>query len=277
MRQMLGVLAMSMALGLFTLAKADITIYNSNPTPLPASLTSLGYQATQTAEFGELIQFATTYRDLKSVTVSMVNWAYQSMPESAGYSDPSGFSIPLTLNLYSVDPGYLVGGSLGTVTVTATIPWRPEPDPSCGGTAYKGSDGVCHNGALSQVTFDFSALRITLPDQIIFGLAYSTETWGAHPTGVTGPYDSLNFGLNTDAPSVGSNPAPGTAYWNTSTAAWYADNGDGGVGIFRQDTGWAPYNAAATFTAATPEPGSILLLGTLLVGVGAIVRKRKSA
>src|SRR5450432_1005528 len=122
MRRTLGVLAMSMVLGALTLAKADITIYNSNPNPLPANLPSLGYQANQTAEFGELIQFASTYRDLTTVTVSMSDWALRS-----GYPDlpDAGFSVPLTLNLYNVVASdNTVGTLIGTRTINPIIPWR---------------------------------------------------------------------------------------------------------------------------------------------------------
>src|ERR1017187_8083944 len=106
MRRTLGVLAISMVLGALTLARADVTIYNSNPSPGTPNLPSLGYQATQTAEFGELIQFASTERYLTSVTVSMSDWAlhsdYPTLPNA-------GFSVPLTLNLYNVGVGDTVG------------------------------------------------------------------------------------------------------------------------------------------------------------------------
>jgi hypothetical protein len=49
------------------------------------------------------------------------------------------------------------------------------------------------------------------------------------------------------SPSVGSNPFPDTAYWNTQTAANYADGGAGGVGIFRRDTNWTPFSGAVSF------------------------------
>jgi len=31
---------------------------------------------------------------------------------------------------------------------------------------------------------------LVVPQQFIYGLAFNTETWGANPTGVDGPYDS---------------------------------------------------------------------------------------
>ena len=58
------------------------------------------------------------------------------------------------------------------------------------------------------------------------------------PRHVTGcGYDSLNVGLSQDPTnvSVGSDPNPGTLYWNTQTAGNYCDDGVGGTGTFRID------------------------------------------
>ena len=95
------------------------------------------------------------------------------------------------------------------------------------------------------VTFDFTGTAV--PNQIIYGLAFNTQTWGYNPIGAPGPYVSLNFGLSSTAPSVGSNPFPDTAYWkHTQTAGNYADGDTGGVGIFRRDTNWTPFSGAVS-------------------------------
>jgi hypothetical protein len=115
-----------------------------------------------------------------------------------------------------------------------------------------------------------------VPDTIIFGVAYNTQTWGANPTGVAGPYISLNYGLAQVPPTVGTDPNPDDAYWNTSTASDYADGGAAGVGIFRQDTAWSPY-AATIQVNAVPEPTSTALLafGSLaIVGRWRRLRRR---
>ena len=92
-----------------------------------------------------------------------------------------------------------------------------------------------------------------MPDQIIYGVAYNTNTWGYAPIGQPGPYESLNYGLATVAAiTAGSNPFPDTAYWNTMQASFYADGGAGGVGTFRRDTDWTPYIGAISFTAPNP-------------------------
>jgi hypothetical protein len=97
-------------------------------------------------------------------------------------------------------------------------------------SVYAGSD--------STVAFNFSGTVV--PDNIIYGLAYNTTDYGYDPTGVPGPVESLNFALSTLPPTVGSNPLPDTAYWNTSYGPFYADGGAAGVDIFRQDQQWTP-------------------------------------
>jgi hypothetical protein len=254
------------------LALRASTLYDSVPSPLPPNVPSLGYQATQTAEFGDLIQFAGTSRTLTQVKLVLSDWALASdYPSYPGSSGPT-WNHPLTLNLYNVDnsganpaPGTLIA----TRTQTFAIPWRPPADPTCpGGTAWRASDGNCYSGFAFTVAFDFTG--VSVPNQIIYGLAYNTETWGYAPIGTPGPYVSLNFGLANVPPSVGSNPFPDTAYWNTATAANYADNGAGGVGTFRRDTNWTPYSGAVTFEAQdaieapTLSPLALLVLAFAL-------------
>lgn len=260
------------------LAVGASIIYDSIPGPLPPNVPSLGYQANQTSEFGDLIQFAGTNLVLKQVKLVMSDWALASdYPAFPGATGPT-WNHPLTLNLYNVDnsganpaPGTLIA----TRTQTFAIPWRPPADPTCpGGTAWRASDGNCYNGLAFTVVFDFTGTPV--PNQIIYGVAYNTETWGYTPIGSPGPYASLNFGLADQPPSVGINPFPDTAYWNTQTASNYADNGAGGVGIFRRDTGWTPFSGAVTFEtqglAEVPalSPLALVLLAFTLALMAAI-------
>ena len=263
------------------LAVGASVIYDSIPSPLPPNVPSLGYQATETSEFGDLIQFGGASRVLKQVTLVMSDWALASdYPSFPGSSGPT-WDHPLTLNLYNVDnsgPNPAPGGLIATRTQTFAIPWRPPADPTCpGGTGWRASDGNCYSGLAFTVTFDFTGT--ILPNQIIYGLAFNTQTWGYNPIGTPGPYVSLNFGLATTAPSVGSNPFPDTAYWNTQNAGNYADGGAGGVGIFRRDTNWTPFSGAVSFdTLDVTEvpalsPFSLLLLVFILALV-AVLRLR---
>jgi len=265
------------------LAVSASVIYDSTPSPLPPNVPSLGYQATQTSEFGDLIQFGAGGRVLKQVTLVMSDWALASdYPAFPGSTGPT-WNHPLTLNLYNVDnsgPNPAPGALIANRTQTFAIPWRPPADPTCpGGTAWRASDGNCYSGFAFTVTFDFTGTVV--PNQIIYGLAFNTQTWGYNPIGAPGPYVSLNFGLSSTAPSVGSNPFPDTAYWNTQTAGNYADGGAGGVGIFLRDTNWTPFSGAVSFeTLDVTEvpalsPFALLLLVFALAWI-AVLRLRSA-
>jgi PEP-CTERM motif len=250
------------------------TLYDNIPSNLSSDV-SWAYQADETVEFGGLIKRTGGSKvTLESAVVAMSDWAVQSAWQGIGTS--AGFVVPLTLNLYNVGPQETVGSLFDTVTVNALIPWRPEADPvhcGAGTTQYLGSDGACHDGSLSTVTFSLGS--ITAPKHFIYGLAYNTENWGADPTGVDGPYNSLNFSLSTDQPTIGKNVHPDTAYLNTSIPDWYSDGGPSGT--FRQDQGWTPYSGAIEFfgSAATPEPSTFLLIALGLIGLGTTRYRRK--
>lgn len=239
---------------LLTLPATAGTIYDSIPGPLPPNVVSLGYEANQIAEFGNAVAFGGTDRQLSSVTVLMSDWALAS---TYGSLNPT-WDYPLTLNLYNIDnsgaspePGSLIA----SVTQTFAIPWRPEADVTCaGGTAWRAANGSCYNGFAFTVTFDFTG--VTVPDQIIYGLAFNTTDYGSAPTGQLGPYDSLNFGLTTAAPATGSNPLAGTVYSNGSDMLW-------------------SYTGTVTFDTV-PEPATCWLLASGLLGMCAFAGRRRS-
>ncbi|HSY47903.1 MAG TPA: DUF11 domain-containing protein [Thermoanaerobaculia bacterium] len=243
---------------------APVLIYNGIPAPLPPNVPSEPFQAGHAAEFGFGVQFAGTIRDLTHVTLVMSDWAaaadYPSFPGSSGPT----WSYPLTLNLYNVDnsggnppqPGTLIA----TRTQTFAIPWRPPNDPTCPTkTNYRASDGNCYGGLAFLVTFDFTGT--TVPNQVIFGLAFNTSTFGANPVGSPGPYDSLNAGVAQVSPTIGTNPFPGNAFLNSPDNSGYNDGGSGGTGTFRRDpsttptpsTTWAPYSGAISFEVAVAD------------------------
>src|ERR1017187_2328011 len=257
----------SLALIALTAASAPAAVlYSSIPSPLPPNVPSLGYEADSTAEFGGLIQFVGGSRSVSSATVVMSDWALAS---DYGSTQP-GFNQLLTLTIYSVGAGDTVGAPIAVDTVDAFIPWRPPASAGCG-SAWLAGDGHCYNGLTSEVTFDLPSF--TAPGQVIYGLSFDTTNYGANPTGLPGPYDSLNFGLAVTGPTVGSDPLPGTAYLNSTWGGLYTDGGAGGLGIFRQDTNWAPYSGAIEFDGQAPEPATLTLLGAGLIGL-AFFRRR---
>lgn len=247
-------------------------IYDSIPAVYPGSFPSLGYEATSTDEFGDHVSFADTARSLKTVEVSLTDWACEN-DGTRGASDAcvttpgSTFSHPITLNLYAVDytsgdpePGAL----LATLTESFDIPFRPSWDSvNCtgagdtpatdvpfGGRWYDPVLGYCVHGYAFDITFDLSSLGLTLPDEVIYGIAYNTADYGAAPLGVPGPYNSLNVSLTTDGPTVGTDVESDTVFWDTSYGPFYCDSGTGGTDIFRRDAGcWAPYTPVVRFNA----------------------------
>jgi hypothetical protein len=83
-------------------------------------------------------------------------------------------------------------------------------------------------------------------------------------------------GSDPFVPSVGSDIVPGSVYWNTSYAGFYT-NPSATPRVFQQDSLWAPYDPAISFTAV-PEPSVLLLLGLNLPGLFVICLKfRKKA
>jgi hypothetical protein len=251
-----GLFALAAFAGVASAAPTPSTVYNAIPSTLPPNMASLGFQATQTSEFGDYVHLGGTNRVLNNVSVTMSDWAkasdYPALPAS-------GWVHPITINVYSAVPGTplnTVGPLLGTVTQNVTVPWRPEADPTCpGGTAWRASDSQCYNGLAFNATIDLSSLNLTLPNDVIIGVAYNTQSYGAAPIGVPGPYNSLNVGVEGSA-TVGNDNNTDNVFWNTSTAAWYTDGGAGGKGIFREDTNWTPYGTVAIgITASAPVVG----------------------
>jgi hypothetical protein len=240
------------------LARGSV-IYGDLPSLLPPNLPSVGFEATGIKAFGGMIGFdGDEPITIDSVTVAMSNWEFESEWEKQGTS--TGYFIPLTLNLYEVAPGDTAGTLIASETVSALIPWRPEPDSAdCGpgaNSAYLASNGGCYNGSLSTVTFSFDSLAV--PQQVFYGLAFNTTDYGAVPTGVAGPYDSLNFALASTGALVGSDPLPGTAYVDSTV-----------------ENGWSPYTGAIEFDGtAAPEMGTLSLMAAGLALVSLRARRR---
>jgi hypothetical protein len=229
-------------------------VYDSTMSPLPHSIPSLPYEASSTAEIGDLISFSGTKRRLASVTVTLEDWALHS--ENPTWPAPA-WQYPITLEIYKVDrsgatpaPGQLIVSN----TQTFTIPWKPEPDPTCTGAQagyWRAPDnGVCYSSVPANITFDLSALNVDLPDEVIFGVGFNTQKNGTAPTGASGPYSDLNFALSQSV-SRGVDVDTGAIFRNSTFAGTYGDGGTAGVGIFRSDSNASltPYTPAIQVVA----------------------------
>lgn len=245
------VLVFAFSLGAF----AQTVVYDNIPNPMPPNIPSYGFQSVATYEMGGHVQLATTNRKLESVTILMSSWACESGvwgPTCLTTTPNASFPHEITLTLYQAPSPAVqdapVGAVIGTWSKVFDIPYRPSADPLCTGAdagKYKGSDGTCNNGIAFQITFDnllVGGSSITLPDELAWGIAYNTGSYGANPTGNhTAGYNSLNLGTNP-APSVGTEPNPGSALWDST----YSGRTRG----FTLDLGWAPYVPAAKIMAA---------------------------
>src|ERR1043166_51613 len=269
-------LVLTLSLILFGAAQASaqgVPIYNNIPNPLPGNLPSVGYEASFSSEFGDRVTFApSTGRGVTTVVQTMSSWGCESghwYSFDCVTTPGATFSHSGTLNLYNVGPGNQPGALLGSVTQTFAIPYRPSADIiNCnGGNAGKWFDaasGTCFNGKAVNITFDLRSLHLTLPNQVIFGIAYNTSHAGYNPIGDNTTcftssggcgYDSLNVATADPASSlsVGGNPAPDDAYFNDNYGFNYCAGGGGGVTFFRLAAGcWTGLKPATMFNAATP-------------------------
>jgi hypothetical protein len=252
--------SLALALAATSGAVTSSVVYDATPSPLPPNVASLGFEATSTSEFGDQVKLGGTDRVLNDITVTMSNWAlYSDYSSDVRYTaNTVSWTHPITVNVYSTHLG--ANGApdtlLATATQTVTIPWRPAADPTCpnGGTAWRAGDGNCYNGIAFNATFDLSSLNVTLPNDVIVGVAFNTADYGAAPLHAPGPYNSLNVGTPAgQTTTVGTDANPDAVFWNTSHGPFYTDGGTAGVGIFRQDTGWSPNGTVAFKITATPK------------------------
>jgi hypothetical protein len=251
-------------------AASPQVVYNAIPLPLPPNVASVGFEATSTAQFGDYVHLGGTARTLNSVTVTMSDWAvYSDYSTDVRYSQNNAtWTQPITINVYSSHLG--ANGApdtlLATTTQTIVIPWRPAADPTCSpSTDYRASDGQCYGGIAFNATFTMSSPKVTLPNDVIVGVAFNTADYGATPVGKVGPYNSLNVGVPAgQTASVGTDDSANNVFWNTSYGPFYADGGLAGVGIFRQDTDWAP-NGTVAFQISASSPTTSLTAAPQLV------------
>lgn len=211
--------------------------YDTTTSPLPANVTSLGFEATGTSEFGDLVRLAGATHIVDRVTVTMSNWSSRANHPTL---PAAGYSHPVTLKLYNVDRSTgtpRTGSAIATITQTFTIPWVPA------GSAYP---GIAFN-----ITFDLGSLGLALPQDVIVSVGFNTRTSGVAPLGVAGPYDALNVGVTDLLPTAGQDIETDSIFWKTTYASNYSDGGAGGVNVFRRDTGWTPYRPAIQITTGS--------------------------
>jgi putative cell wall-binding protein len=234
------------ALGVAPASAAPVVVYDNVPDVIDPAYPSLGFQATSTDEVGDYLVLAAGSRVASSLTVGFTNWSCGNWdttdPCVTTVDDPT-FTHPITVTFYEADNSGAApeaGAVIATVTEEVAVPFRPSASVECtGGDAGKWFDAgtaTCYNGYSFTHTFDFSGELAVLDDDVIVGVAFNTQTWGASPTGVAGPYNSLNVTLTDTVPTVGIDENSDEIFWDTtypgavSNDAWVVD------------TDWTGYN-----------------------------------
>jgi hypothetical protein len=243
------------------------TVYDNIPSPQPGNVPSVPYEASGAAEWGGQIQLAGTERQNPTVTVLMSSWGCQSghwTSNDCVTTAGATFSHLITLNIYTVGVGGVVGPLIATASQTFNIPYRPSHDPvNCPATPEKwfsAADGLCYNGFATPISFTLNS--VTLPNKAIVSVAYNTTHYGYSPIGATAcsataagcGYDSLNVGT-APLPTIGIAPQPSDAYLYDVFGSEYCDGGVGGTNVFRLDAGcWTGFQPAFEIAAVTINP-----------------------
>jgi hypothetical protein len=207
-------------------------VYDNTLRPLPGGVLTVPFEPTGTSEFGDRVAFAEGGpRSLSTATVALGSFGCQAGHFFSGdcaTGKHATFSLPVTLNLYSVGPADAPGMLLGTVTQTFSVPYRPSADSShcSGGAWFDPPSRSCFSSKAATITFDLTSMHVVLPDQVIVSITFNTTHYGYNPIGANAPcnsssggcgYDWLGIGLADPATtlSAGSNPAPSDAYQDT--------------------------------------------------------------
>lgn len=257
--------------GAASAASGSSVIYSSLvSSPLHGNMPSVGAEAYAFKELGNAVNFSTSKnRKLSSATVTMSSWGCQSGSWNGGNcltTSGATFTAPITFNIYNTNDGVTAGTLIASATQTFAIPYRPSASPKCTGADtgkwYDNALKTCFNGLATNITFGFAGT--TLPNSVVYGIAYNTTHYGYAPIGESAScftasggcgYDSLNIALSNEPTNVsaGTDVNPGAIWQNSDLAIEYCDNGLGGLGTFRLDSltsaCWLPYIPAVQIKA----------------------------
>jgi hypothetical protein len=245
---------------------AKATIYQNIPSPLPGNVPSVGFEATSASEFGGQVAFDGDARTKPQVRIVMSSFACQSgfwYSGDCSSAKTGRFNAPITVNVYTVGAGGEPGNLIGTVTHTFGLPYRPSANyTKCFGADdgkwFDRTTQTCYNGRAFTLKLKLGSLD--LPETAIISVAYNTTHSGYSPIGegaacFTGDggcgYDGLNVGTGDSPATVGTQPQPDDAYFNSTQGSQYCDGGAAGTGSFRLDAGcWTGVQPAFQVSAA---------------------------
>jgi hypothetical protein len=191
--------------------------YNAIPSKISGNVPSLGFQATQTNEFGDEVTLGGTARRLQSMSVVLSSWACETGHWTSGDCETTPgatFDVPVTFTVYA-DANGAAGAVLAQQTQTVAVAYRPSTSSLCtGGKWYNSKDRTCYSGIVQTVQMTFDG-QTTLPDDVIWTVAYSTSGYGPAPHGYSQPCNSDPAGCPYDSLNVGVWSAPNAPYAGT--------------------------------------------------------------
>jgi hypothetical protein len=251
--------------------------YTSIQKPLPGNVVSEGFECCAVQEFGDGVHLATIGGKIGQVSVVLSSWACKGGSWVSdcvtGPPGPNTFKQPITINIYGVDDAGNPAGSLGSVTDTYEIPYRPTSTPDlCGGDTqvwYSKKDDACYHGIATQISANFSHLHIAVPsnNKIIATVSFNTTDFGPSPIGPSAcrstaagcPYDSLNVSADGNGGTVGSTLDPNGIYVRPAGTPYPYQSCGGTLipGNLALDTGcWAGYHPQIQIQVdgAKPQP-----------------------
>jgi len=213
-------------------------VYNNFPVPAEKNISSVGFEATSTAELGGEVGLpALTARRNPTVIVGMSTWACQTgtwYDNNCKSAAGSKFTEPVTLNIYEVGPGDTVGAKLASSTATFEMPYRPSASKHCTTGDAKGgyAPPACFHGKLFKIKFKLSGFVLPA-EEVLVSVSYNTSDFGPSPQGaqpckstIAGcPYDSLNVAVTEGTtPVIGTYPDPEEVDVNSQWDAMYCGN-----------------------------------------------------
>lgn len=236
-------------------------LYTDFPAVLPINVPSLGIEATSTTQFGNYIELNTTESEVYLSSVAFILSSQTAHSDFPGYNATTnatlnelGYLWNITALFFNVD---MTNASYPTIknllfkqTSEFFIPWRPENNASCPNPEYLGPDDLCHSGVAFVAELIFTAGAALVTNVLVVGVSWNTQHYGFLPTNMPGPSASLNVGVVSSFPTVGTYLIENTAFVNSSDPNTYNDDG-GQLGVYRINYGWSPYLSAVRITQGT--------------------------
>jgi hypothetical protein len=274
MKKLFTVLAIAGAMVILStqvVSAASEVIFDYIPSPLPGNVSSYSYESWGVAEAGDGIEFSTNGNQLlDNARVVVSSWACE---EGTGWAAEntvpcvttpgSTFSMPITLNIYDPNDDMSL---VDSTTQTFNIPYRPSSSESCEPTINGHGYGPdCFLGLAHTIKFDLTG--VVAPDEIVYGVAYNTASFGYDPIGNGAECQAvqyagcdsslLNLGVEGTAPAdVGTDFSPNGAFQYAVFPSSYCDGGEGGTAVFRFDDGcWTGFNPLVQFSRFVAEGG----------------------